>query len=379
MTRAAPGGPKQIALAKALRSRILDGDFVPHEPIESEVKLAEFYGVSRGTIRQALATLERDGLLIRMPGKGTYVNPPSQRERIGRISVVIDSTAGFRGNFCLLEIIEGIREAAGAGGLGNSVSTSFVVCETVDACAGDLRELTRGADGVLSVSFSKSFGEAVSQASQDGPAWMNFFGRINNSKTCQIYVNQAEGAAKAVSYLLHSGHRRIGLVVVPATAMGGNATELRITGYCQALESHGLSFEPDLVRQVLPYAQDVEDGVRRLLDRSSEVTGIIIGGGVLTYPVVRAIQAMHIDIPRELSVIAFDDTSEAQILNPPLSVIKQPLVAGAMSAFQQLLAMIRQSAPRLGLEMPLSPELVIRDSCMPPKVRQPHQAAGLAK
>ena len=65
--------PIYLQLANQLRERILAGDLLPDTRLETEWQLAQDLHISRGTVRQALATLENEGLLYRIPGKGTYV------------------------------------------------------------------------------------------------------------------------------------------------------------------------------------------------------------------------------------------------------------------------------------------------------------------
>lgn len=68
-----PGQSRYGWLAAAMRSRILQGEWVPGEAIPPEALLAKSYGVALGTIRQALALLVSDGLLERRHGTGTFV------------------------------------------------------------------------------------------------------------------------------------------------------------------------------------------------------------------------------------------------------------------------------------------------------------------
>lgn len=64
---------KQFRLAELIRSEILD--LSPHEPIPGERALAERFGTSRVTIRQALALLQDDGIIYTVHGAGSYVAP----------------------------------------------------------------------------------------------------------------------------------------------------------------------------------------------------------------------------------------------------------------------------------------------------------------
>jgi GntR family transcriptional regulator len=66
--------PLYYQLETILRNKITSGDYSPDVPLPSEDALAEEYEVSRITVRQALSSLEKDGLVIRQRGKGTFVS-----------------------------------------------------------------------------------------------------------------------------------------------------------------------------------------------------------------------------------------------------------------------------------------------------------------
>jgi DNA-binding GntR family transcriptional regulator len=69
--------PLYIQLSGSFRERITSGEWSRGVQIPTEAELCESYDVSRTTVRQALALLERDGLLMRGRGKGTFVRGPS--------------------------------------------------------------------------------------------------------------------------------------------------------------------------------------------------------------------------------------------------------------------------------------------------------------
>lgn len=69
--------PLYVQLAALLRNRILDGTLAGGSQLPTEGQLATEHQLSRGTVRGALLELESEGLLVRKPGKGTYVSRPS--------------------------------------------------------------------------------------------------------------------------------------------------------------------------------------------------------------------------------------------------------------------------------------------------------------
>jgi GntR family transcriptional regulator len=74
-----------MQIKNELRARILDGRYTPHERLPSESELIALFGVSRITVRQALGDLQREGLLFKIHGKGTYVSKPKTFQELGRL------------------------------------------------------------------------------------------------------------------------------------------------------------------------------------------------------------------------------------------------------------------------------------------------------
>lgn len=82
--------PLYYQLETVLRKKIFSGDFVPGSPLPSEDALAAEYQVSRITVRQALASLEQDGLVIRQRGKGTFVSETAGHFELPRFTGSIE-------------------------------------------------------------------------------------------------------------------------------------------------------------------------------------------------------------------------------------------------------------------------------------------------
>jgi GntR family transcriptional regulator len=68
-----------------LRSRILDGSYAPHSQMPSESELGNLYSVSRITVRQALNDLQKEGLIFKIHGKGTFVAKPKAFQNVSKL------------------------------------------------------------------------------------------------------------------------------------------------------------------------------------------------------------------------------------------------------------------------------------------------------
>ncbi|MGH8780130.1 GntR family transcriptional regulator [Paraburkholderia sp.] len=74
--------PLYEQIKTALRARILDGTYAPHSRMPSESELCASFGVSRITVRQALGDLQKEGLVFRLHGKGTFVSKPKAFQNV---------------------------------------------------------------------------------------------------------------------------------------------------------------------------------------------------------------------------------------------------------------------------------------------------------
>lgn len=74
-----PSEPAFRRVARELRAQILARQFPPDTPLPTEAEIAASYAVSRQTVRRAFHDLVSDGLVFRVPGRGTFATPPSDR------------------------------------------------------------------------------------------------------------------------------------------------------------------------------------------------------------------------------------------------------------------------------------------------------------
>ena len=83
-TNLVPLSPQPLyeQIKDTLRGRILDGTYAPHSQMPSEHELCALFGVSRITVRQALGDLQKEGLLFKLHGKGTFVSKPKAFQNV---------------------------------------------------------------------------------------------------------------------------------------------------------------------------------------------------------------------------------------------------------------------------------------------------------
>jgi DNA-binding LacI/PurR family transcriptional regulator len=175
-----------------------------------------------------------------------------------------------------------------------------------------------------------------------------------------IRVNYQEGIREAVRHLAKLGHKRIAFVTGP--------TQLKSAGARRA------AFETSMQELGLPVAQElivtgdhkVEGGVSafsKLASLSRRPTAILCSNDMTAVGVMREAYERGISIPRELSLIGFDDIRLAEFTTPPLTTVRMSQKLLAEYAFQALRdeAERRDASPN-GKEVELQTTLILRGS-----------------
>lgn len=74
--------PLYMQIKESIRKHILDGTYQPHAQLPAESAMSNLFGVSRITIRQALSDLQNEGMIFKVPGKGSFVSKPKAFQQL---------------------------------------------------------------------------------------------------------------------------------------------------------------------------------------------------------------------------------------------------------------------------------------------------------
>ncbi|MCT2559611.1 LacI family DNA-binding transcriptional regulator [Tsuneonella sp. YG55] len=157
----------------------------------------------------------------------------------------------------------------------------------------------------------------------------------NHALTSSVFMDDAQAGDDMTTHLVNHGHRRIGFVKGHPSHM---ASEERLYGYRKALDRAGIPFEPALV---MDGEFDFESGVRAaaaLLGGLEPPTAIFAANDDMAAGVLAEAHSRGIDVPGQLSVAGFDDTTLARTVWPPLTTIHQPMAELARTAAEILIA-----------------------------------------
>ena len=181
---------------------------------------------------------------------------------------------------------------------------------------------------------------------------------------CNV-INAAnrDGTRVALRYLLDLGHRRIGFIT--GTLATGSAQE-RLTAYREVLTTAGIPIDPALIVDGDFLEPRGRTAAHELLALPEPPTAIFASSDAAAFGVLRAALERKIDVPRDLSVIGFDDIPEATWAAPALTTVRQPLREMGRAAARRLMEILAE--PDLPPQrVTLDTELIVRGSTGRPR------------
>jgi len=191
--------------------------------------------------------------------------------------------------------------------------------------------------------------------------------KLEEEGILQIKFDYRKGGYLAATHLIESGHRRIAYVTSPLDRPSRRSI---CHGYEEALREHGLAPTIQIAE-----SEEIYDGVyefdngkrltRRLLELSDRPTAILACNDMTAVGVMNELMAAGVQVPRDMSVMGFDDIAFSRMTVPPLTTVKQPDYEMGRLACQFLMDRL-SGKPMPQMEIMLQPKLVIRESVAAP-------------
>jgi LacI family transcriptional regulator len=179
---------------------------------------------------------------------------------------------------------------------------------------------------------------------------------IEDDRVDAVVCANVEGLRRATEHLLWLGHERIAFL--------GGRTDVetgaeRLEGYTLAMRAAG----------VVPFALDggfrtegAEQAVEELLAQTQRPTALVVANNLMTLGAIRALRRAHLRIPEDIAVVGVDDPPWADLIDPPLTTLAQPVRRMARTAMQLVLERVEsRRVETRRVVLPL--ELRVRRSC----------------
>lgn len=179
-----------------------------------------------------------------------------------------------------------------------------------------------------------------------------------------VKLDNVAATRLATGHLIGLGHRRIAVL----TGIPGLATSAdRLEGYFDAHRRAGLAVEQGLQLKG-DYEQGIAaDSVRQVLRGASRPTALVSISNMMTLGALHGLRDLGLSAPKHLSIVGIDDFDFADLIDPPLTVVRVPLAPMAERSIGILLEMIGSKRPARGTIETFQPELVVRGSTAPLK------------
>ncbi len=350
--------PKYLQAEQILTEAIYSGKLKPGSKLPPTKEIGSMVNVSLITAQKALERLVEEGLLRREVGRGTYVcddvAQAMAHNRRASVSLILDQRVNIN-DYYHSTIIDGLRTAARSDE--DRVEFFFQDCDAI------WRPRSRLPNGAICIHPPVEYEHEVQNLAQRIPVVV-LGGRLPRCTAPYVDCDNVGGAREAVRHLVGLGHRRI---VVLAGPQNLSNSRDRVDGTRAELTEQGLELaDRDLIvsESSLSLSESITADLIYRLSKKDRPTAIIAAGFYLSLAVLQLVRRAGLDVPRDVSVVGFDDPQSAPLLDPPLTTVRQPLAKMADVALRIVRAMVDHSNGHVKSNN-LPAELVVRGSTGP--------------
>lgn len=190
--------------------------------------------------------------------------------------------------------------------------------------------------------------------------------QLVGERISSVMIDDRSATRTMTEYLIGLGHRRIGFITGNPKYL---VSEVRTSGYRDALEAAGIEWRPELVATGRFSYRSGLKAADRLLSLPEIPTAIAASNDEMAAATISVAHRRHIDVPGELTVTGFDDTLLATTVWPEITTIRQPISDMSHAAIDLLTRSIRASRAGGNTEcehLTLDYSLIERESSAPP-------------
>ena len=170
------------------------------------------------------------------------------------------------------------------------------------------------------------------------------------------------GAHAAVEHLLQLGHRRIAFIQGPPNTPSSAG---RLTGFLRALDCADVEFDESLLIPGDYTREGGRAGISKLMDTEEPPTAVFCANDLMALGALEAARQRGCQVPRDLSIVGFDDIDEAGRASPPITTVKGPPQRLGKVAAEMLIERLKGRVESQRVKLAFS--LVVRESTACPQ------------
>ena len=314
---------KHEKLREHLVGLIAAGELQPGDALASELQLTKLHGVSRTTVREAIGRMERDGLVRRVHGSGTFVADDVRSRlpsKLDAFALILPQTSD--GTYPA--ILEGFQSGS------RDAHHQVIVCST-------LFSISRQAEAILQVMDKGVAGVAIlPDPHMETPAYQ--IRQLTKQAIPVVFCHRPVDGVRApvlrLCYrrvgvmageaLVQQGHSRAGLFVHRASKAGLDYED----GLRSAMQAGGGDLPDEFVFRSDPVApdllgeeQEIEDALKRMLDARDRPTGIMSTFDSMGEMVYVLLGRMGVKMPDDVSLVSFGGAQRRGAMQQQLSAV----------------------------------------------------------
>lgn len=329
-------GPRYLAMADLLRERISSGELKPGDRLPSFAEMRSLYGSTVATVERTYGVLEKEGLIERRQGSGTFVTVP-QTIATGNIGFLGCAFPQRYRQAYYANLMEGVQGAV------DEYDKHLLFLGTDRRWS---REALAKVDGVL----LGNIGGAEKIVAQFPPhlPCVSLLSAVDG--VTSVIADDYSGMKQAIQHLLSLGHRRIACVMEKQPP----AARLRLAAYNDTLIEAGITPDPSWICPVedityIPSHQRPSymswgyESMAAWIKNGWSNTGctaVFAQNDTTAVGVLRALQEAGIRVPQDVSLMGFDGTEICDFSKPRLTSVEVPLIKIGAKAVELLLRQI---------------------------------------
>ena len=187
-------------------------------------------------------------------------------------------------------------------------------------------------DGIVILPFS-ALGKQIEIIEKNKTPFVIIDQLVHQHKADSVILDNVAAIEEPAEALIKMGHRDIAIIT-------GNTVfytaKNRLAGYKKAMNRHRIPIREEYIRNGNYSIDGGFAATMDILSLKKPPSALIVSNYDMTIGAVMAVQSLHVTIPDRLSLIGFDDPPLTNVVNPPLSIISQPMVEMGRSAGQLL-------------------------------------------
>ena len=342
-----------------IRKEISAGHLKTGDRLPSEKELCDQFGLSRQTVRHATGELEKEGVLTRVRGSGTYLGSPgpaprqAENKNIAVVSTYVDS-------YIFPPTIRGIESVLARAGYSVQLSFTDDLVTRERMILESLLEKDN-IDGLI-IEPSKSALpnpnlELYRRILKRNIPILFFNAEYRELNLPCVRMDDIQAAKSVTDILIRAGHRKLFAILHLEDEQG----RLRYQGFCQAILAAGLSVEEQGFFWLDNVGfQKLNDTADILFDRLQGHTGVLCYNDEVAFQLIQTALRRGLRIPEDLSVVSIDNSNLADISPVPFTSCDHPKEQLGIRAAENLLRMIEN--PSFNGSYLFSASPVYRDS-----------------